>query len=90
MLMAAMPQHSWVTSEGLLSYPCTNQDSCDGDFHCDGDLDGTDAARFKEDFGRSPFINPCPACLRAGRSGAGMKESPLLKSIQTAVVWVVF
>jgi hypothetical protein len=27
------------------------------------DVDGTDAATFKEDFGRSPFVDPCPTCL---------------------------
>ncbi len=42
-------------------------DSCDceGDFDCDGDCDGTDAASFKVDFGRSTFNNPCsnnPQC----------------------------
>jgi hypothetical protein len=26
------------------------------------DVDGTDAAKFKEDFGRSPFSSPCPDC----------------------------
>ena len=26
---------------------------------CDGDCDGTDASRFKIDFGRSTFNNPC-------------------------------
>jgi hypothetical protein len=25
-------------------------------------VDGTDAALFKTDFGRSPFFNPCPIC----------------------------
>jgi hypothetical protein len=37
-------------------------DYCEGDFDCDGDCDGTDAALFKQDFGRSSFGNPCPAC----------------------------
>ena len=32
---------------------------CEGDFDCDGDCDGTDAAIFKIDFGRSTFDNPC-------------------------------
>jgi hypothetical protein len=32
---------------------------CEGDFDCDGDCDGTDAAKFKADFGRSTFKNPC-------------------------------
>ena len=36
---------------------------CEGDLDCDGDQDGSDAAKFKEDFGRSSFNNPCPACL---------------------------
>ena len=33
---------------------------CKGNFDFDEDVDGTDAAVFKEDFGRSPFFNPCP------------------------------
>ena len=36
------------------------QDACEGNFDCDGDVDGTDAAVFKSDFGRSGFNNPCP------------------------------
>jgi hypothetical protein len=32
---------------------------CEGDFDCDGDCDGTDAAKFKTDFGRSGFNMPC-------------------------------
>jgi hypothetical protein len=38
---------------------------CEGDFDCDGDVDGTDATTFKLYFGRSPFnyscndLNPC-------------------------------
>ena len=44
------------------SRPCANGDPCNGDFDCDVDVDGTDAAKFKEDFGRSPFFNPCPSC----------------------------
>ena len=32
---------------------------CEGDFDCDGDCDGTDASKFKIDFGRSAFENPC-------------------------------
>ena len=38
------------------------QDYCNGNFDCDEDVDGTDAAVFKADFGRSPFKNPCPGC----------------------------
>lgn len=32
---------------------------CEGNFDCDEDCDGTDAANFKLDFGRSPFSGPC-------------------------------
>ena len=47
----------------LLSTPCVMaQDPCEGNFDCDQDVDGTDAAVFKSDFGRSSFSNPCPTC----------------------------
>lgn len=32
---------------------------CEGNFDCDIDCDGTDAASFKTDFGRSTFDDPC-------------------------------
>jgi hypothetical protein len=32
---------------------------CEGNFDCDQDCDGTDAALFKIDFGRSGFSDPC-------------------------------
>ena len=32
---------------------------CEGNFDCDVDCDGADAATFKVDFGRSSFNNPC-------------------------------
>ena len=32
---------------------------CEGDFSCDGDVDGSDAMFFKTDFGRSTYINSC-------------------------------
>jgi hypothetical protein len=32
---------------------------CEGDFDCDGDQDGSDAATFKIHFGRSTFSRPC-------------------------------
>jgi len=32
---------------------------CEGNFDCDVDVDGTDAATFKQDFGRSIFSTPC-------------------------------
>ena len=45
----------------LLSTPSSfAQDACEGDFDGDNDVDGSDAATLKEDFGRSPFSNPCP------------------------------
>jgi hypothetical protein len=43
--------------------PCTAQDTCNGDFSCDGDVDGTDASRFKSDFGRSQLLRACPLCV---------------------------
>ena len=32
---------------------------CEADFMCDGDVDGSDAALFKADFGRSVILAPC-------------------------------
>ena len=32
---------------------------CEGNFDCDGDVDGSDASTFKGDFGRSGFHDPC-------------------------------
>jgi hypothetical protein len=32
---------------------------CEGDFACDGDVDGSDASTFKSDFGRSVIVHPC-------------------------------
>jgi len=34
---------------------------CEGDFACDGDIDGSDASIFKADFGRSVIVHPCIA-----------------------------
>jgi hypothetical protein len=34
---------------------------CEGDFACDGDVDGSDASTFKADFGRSVIEHPCIA-----------------------------
>ena len=33
---------------------------CEENYDLGYDVDGTDAAKFKEDFGRSGFNNPCP------------------------------
>ena len=35
-----------------------------GDFDCDTDVDGTDAAIFKADFGRGGYNSPCPTCTQ--------------------------
>ena len=43
----------------LLSAPCVFAQPCEGNFDCDQDVDGTDAAAFKEHFGRSGFQRPC-------------------------------
>ena len=32
---------------------------CEGDFTCDGDVDGSDVFLFKSAFGRNPLYNPC-------------------------------
>ena len=46
----------FLTSNTVLSQE-TSQ--CLGDFDFDGDCDGSDAATFKTDFGRSSFVDPC-------------------------------
>jgi hypothetical protein len=35
---------------------------CEGNFDMDFTVDGSDAAEFKANFGRSQFKNPCPRC----------------------------
>jgi hypothetical protein len=37
---------------------------CEGNFDGDKDVDGSDAATFKLDFGRSEFKNPCLTCIQ--------------------------
>lgn len=46
-----------VSASNVLAQP-GNQ--CEGNFDLDQDVDGTSAAVFKSDFGRSGFSNPCP------------------------------
>jgi hypothetical protein len=46
----------------LVSGGATDLTYCEGNFDGDQDVDGGDAAKFKANFGRSPFKNPCPAC----------------------------
>ena len=38
-----------------------NACECEGDFECDGDVDGWDSMLFKADFGRNQFNNICSA-----------------------------
>jgi hypothetical protein len=42
---------------------CGDACECEGNFDDDEDCDGTDAAFFKTDFGRSSFLNPCTNSL---------------------------
>lgn len=45
------------------SYVLAQLHPCKGDFNCDGDVDGGDAAQFKQDFGNSIFNPICwPDC----------------------------
>ena len=46
----------------LLLVPLTalGQDFCKGNFDYDKDVDGSDASTFKQDFGRSALLDPCP------------------------------
>jgi hypothetical protein len=39
------------------------EDICQGNFDGDEDVDGSDAALFKSDFGRNVFKNPCTGCI---------------------------
>jgi hypothetical protein len=42
-----------------MNQSCSTGCDCKSNFDCDYDVDGTDGARFKADFGRSLFSNPC-------------------------------
>ena len=42
---------------------CGDACECEGNFDDDTDQDGSDAANFKSDFGRSIFLNPCTNAL---------------------------
>ena len=59
------------------------QDACEGNFDCDGDVDGTDAAVFKEDFGRSAFKNPCPDCTSSLETPAPVPKTGQTTSYAT-------
>ena len=59
-----MPDFDIGADEFVDSYPplgngCADLYECEGNFDGDQDQDGSDAARFKTDFGRSRFLNPC-------------------------------
>ena len=58
--------NDWAPNAGkadtLLSGGATDLTYCEGNFDGDKDVDGGDAAKFKANFGRSKFKNPCPSC----------------------------
>ena len=52
---------------------------CNGDFNCDGDVDGSDASLFRTDFGRGGYSNPCDPCFAASppaRTGQTTPHAP--------------
>ena len=69
---------------------------CEGNFDFDEDVDGTDAAIFKQDFGRSPFSNPCPTSpcpdTCEGTVSAGGRwcdqGDGTVKDMTTGLVWL--
>jgi hypothetical protein len=68
MLSGTFPAYSfdvsdWMPDVGTADMQAANAMTyCEGNFDNDQDVDGTDAGLFKSNFGRSEFINPCPAC----------------------------
>jgi hypothetical protein len=56
------PNDNGVMADMAVSLGATDLTYCEGNFDGDKDVDGGDAAKFKANFGRSPFKNPCPAC----------------------------
>ena len=53
----------WIAGEKS----CEGLDVCEGNFSpepTDTDVDGSDAALFKSDFGRTSLKNPCPNCVQ--------------------------
>ncbi len=52
-----------MTLRSTFFKPCASAESCNGDFDCDVNVDANDVSIFLEDFGRSEFFNPCPACV---------------------------
>ena len=63
--MDAIDLGSFLKEQGkrtLSSNKCTNVNSCNGDFDCEGAVDEDGKALFYEDFGRGNNKNPCPPC----------------------------
>jgi len=56
------PDGDGAKASVVISTGATDLTYCEGNFDGDKDVDGGDAAKFKANFGRSPFKNPCPAC----------------------------
>ena len=55
--------NDWAPNGGIADAElATAATYCEGNFDADKDVDGTDAAKFKTDFGRSAVKNPCPGC----------------------------
>jgi hypothetical protein len=46
----------------VVSGGATDRTYCEGNFDGDADIDGSDAATMKANFGRTYFKNPCPRC----------------------------
>jgi hypothetical protein len=59
---------------------------CEGDFDCDQDVDGTDASKFKEDFGRSILLNHCPKCLGVTTTTAPSTTTTTISSHPTTII----
>jgi hypothetical protein len=53
--------NDWAPNVGQAPF-VIDPNVCEGNFNSpeDEDVDGADAAKFKTDFGRNPFFNPCP------------------------------
>ncbi len=67
----------------FVSTSLAQPDYCEGDFDYDGDQDGTDAAVFKSDFGRSSFIDPCPPNSPTCNPPAPVPQTGLVTSYAT-------
>ena len=63
-LVSSFNINDWAPNVGTAgitkSVGCPDLTYCEGNFDGDKDVDGTDAACFKTNFGRSTFLDPCP------------------------------